>query len=202
VRIKGVSARLFRISYSGEHAYEVAVPARFGAALFDLLLERAQALGGGADGLAALNVLRIEKGFLTHAEIHGRGTAFDLGMERMITPAKDCIGKVMAERPGLHGPLREQLVGLKPAGSAKLITAGAHLFMQGAKAVSDNEQGFVTSPCYSPTLGHPIALAMLQNGRARHGEVIDLVDHLRGVRTACVVCAPVFFDADGGRCRG
>ncbi|WP_457648237.1 sarcosine oxidase subunit alpha family protein [Profundibacter sp.] len=202
VRIKGVSARLFRISYSGEHAYEVAVPARFGAALFDLLLERAQALGGGAYGLEALNVLRIEKGFLTHAEIHGRATAFDLGMERMITPAKDCIGKVMADRPGLKGPLREQLVGLKPAGAAKLMAAGAHLFMQGDKAVSDNDQGFVTSPCYSPTLGHPIALAMLQNGRARHGEVIDMVDHLRGVRTACVVCDPVFYDPDGGRCRG
>jgi len=202
VRIKGVDTRLFRISYSGEHAYEVAVPARFGAALFDLLLERAQALGGGAYGLEALNVLRIEKGFLTHAEIHGRATAFDLGMARMISPAKDCIGKVMADRPGLKGPLREQLVGLKPAGAAKLMTAGAHLFMQGAKAVSDNDQGFVTSPCYSPTLGHPIALAMLQNGRARHGEVIDMVDHLRGVRTACVVCEPVFYDPDGGRCRG
>ena len=202
VRIGGVEGRLFRISYSGEHAYEIAVPARFGAALFDLLLERAQALGGGAYGIEALNVLRIEKGFLTHAEIHGRATAFDLGMERMISPDKDCIGKVMAGRPGLKGPLREQLVGLKPAGAAKLMTAGAHLFMQGAKAVSENDQGFVTSVAFSPTLGHPIALAMLQNGRARHGEVIDLVDHLRGVRTACVVCSPVFFDPDGGRCRG
>ena len=73
-------ARLFRISFSGEHAYELAVPARFGAALYDRLLVEASKLGGGAYGMEALNVLRIEKGLLTHAEIHGRVTADDVGM--------------------------------------------------------------------------------------------------------------------------
>jgi len=62
VRLGGVDARLFRISFSGEHAYEIAVPARYGAALFDLLVARAAAMGGGADGMEALNVLRLEKG--------------------------------------------------------------------------------------------------------------------------------------------
>ncbi|MCF6317219.1 MAG: 2Fe-2S iron-sulfur cluster-binding protein, partial [Marinosulfonomonas sp.] len=77
VRIGAVVARLFRISFSGEHAYEIAVPARFGAALFETLLALAEQMGGGAYGMEALNVLRIEKGFIAHAEINGRGTAFD-----------------------------------------------------------------------------------------------------------------------------
>ncbi|MFY8146738.1 MAG: sarcosine oxidase subunit alpha, partial [Rhodobacter sp.] len=76
VRLGGVAARLFRISFSGEEGYEIAVPARYGEALFRDLLARAETLGGGAYGMEALNVLRIEKGFITHAEIHGRVTAF------------------------------------------------------------------------------------------------------------------------------
>jgi sarcosine oxidase subunit alpha len=85
VSVGGVAARLFRISFSGEHAYEIAVPALYGAALFKELVARAEAMGGGAYGMEALNVLRIEKGFITHAEIHGRVTAHDIGMQGMMS---------------------------------------------------------------------------------------------------------------------
>ena len=202
VQLGGIAARLFRISFSGEHAYELAVPARFGESLFQLLLERAEALGGGAYGLEALNVLRIEKGFITHAEIHGRTTAFDIGLERMVSAGKDCIGKTMAVRPGLVGPERDQLVGLRPIGEVKQIIPGAHLFAPEAQAVSENDEGYVTSMCYSPTLGSVIAQAFLRDGRNRHGQKIKMVEHLSGVTTLCEVCAPVFFDPEGRRLRG
>ena len=202
VTIGGVAGRLFRISFSGEHAYEIAVPARYGESLFKLLRARAGALGGGAYGMEALNVLRIEKGFITHAEIHGRVTADDIGMGRMVSAAKDCIGKTMSERPGLSGESREQLVGLMPVGAVKQITVGAHLFDPGAAPVRENDQGYVTSACFSPTLQSSLGLAFLRNGRARHGEEITMVDHLRGITTRCRVCDPVFFDPEGGRVRG
>ncbi|MDO7630973.1 MAG: sarcosine oxidase subunit alpha, partial [Loktanella sp.] len=79
ITIDGIAARLFRISFSGEQAYEIAVPARYGASLYKQLVDHAAKLDGGAYGMEALNVLRIEKGFITHAEIHGRVTAFDIG---------------------------------------------------------------------------------------------------------------------------
>lgn len=202
VSVQGIAARLFRISFSGEHAYEIAVPARFGAALFRHLVARAEAMGGGAYGMEALNVLRIEKGFITHAEIHGRTTAFDIGMDRMMSAKKDFIGKAAAARPGLVDLDREQLVGLKPVGAVKMLTAGAHLFAREAAAVRENGQGYVTSVGFSPTLETFLGLAFLKQGRARHGEVIRMVDHLRGVETLCEVCDPVFFDPDGGRARG
>ncbi len=202
VTVMGIGARLFRISFSGEHAYELAVPARYGAALFALLLERAAELDGGPYGLEALNVLRIEKGFITHAEIHGRVTPFDIGMARMVSPKKDCIGKTMSQRPGLVDGAREQLVGLKPTGVVKQMSAGAHLFGQKDDAVRVNGQGYVTSVAYSPTLGHMIGLGFLKNGPARHGEIIRMVDHLRKVETLCEVVNPVFFDPEGGRVRG
>ena len=202
VQVMGVSGRLFRISFSGEHAYEIAVPARYGDSLFRVLSSQAEALGGGHYGMEALNVLRIEKGFITHAEIHGRVTAFDIGMERMISTKKDCIGKTMAARPGLTGDTREQLVGLRPAGAVKQLTNGAFLFGLGVDPVRENAQGYSTSVGFSPTLGHSIGLGFLQNGRARHGEKLRLVDHLRGLDVLCEITDPVFFDPEGGRARG
>ena len=202
VSLLGVAGRLFRISFSGEHAYELAVPARFGDSLFRLLVARAEEMGGGAYGMEALNVLRVEKGFITHSEIHGRTTAFDVGLEKMISRKKDCIGQTMADRPGLSGPEREQLVGLLALGNARPLTAGAHLFKTGDEAVSANDQGYITSVAYSPSLGQFIGLGFLRNGRARLGEEVQMVDHVRNVTTTCKVVNPVFFDPDGGRARG
>ena len=82
--------------------------------------------------MEALNVLRIEKGLLTHAELHGRTTADDLGLGRMVAKGKDCIGKAGAAREGLAGPEREQLVGLRPVERGARIEAGAHLVEAGA----------------------------------------------------------------------
>jgi heterotetrameric sarcosine oxidase alpha subunit len=202
VGVMGVPGRLFRISFSGERGYEVSVPARYGESLWRSLVAQAELLGGGPYGMEALNVLRIEKGFITHAEIHGRVTAFDIGMERMVSAKKDCIGKPASERPGLSGPDREQLVGLRPSGAVKELTAGAHLFERDAAATREHSQGYVTSVGFSPTLDSYLGLGFLKDGRARHGEIVRLVDHLRKVETYCEVCDPVFFDPDGGRMRG
>ena len=202
VSVMGVSGRLFRISFSGEHAYEIAVPARYGESLFRELVARAQDLGGGAYGMEALNVLRIEKGFLTHAEIHGRTTAFDVGMSGMISSKKDCIGKVMAGRSGLMDPARERLVGMKPVGAVKLLSAGAHIFERQAEATRENDQGYVTSVCFSPEIGTFVGLGFVKRGPERHGEVMRVVDHLRDLEVEVEICAPVFYDPEGDRARG
>ena len=201
VGVAGLQGRLFRISFSGEHAYEVAVPSRYGESLFRILTAQAEVMSGGPYGIEALNVLRIEKGFITHAEIHGRTTAFDIGAARMISAKKDCIGKAAAARPGLLGQGRQQLVGLRAKGRDHVLTAGAHLFETHTAETRVNSLGYTTSACFSPTLGTHLALGFLQNGRARHGEVIKLRDHLRGITEEVEVCDPVFFDPSGGRAR-
>jgi methylglutamate dehydrogenase subunit C len=198
VRIGGVDGRLFRISFSGEEGYEIAVPTRYGEALFRDLLARAETMGGGPYGMEALNILRIEKGFVTHAEIHGRVSAHDIGMEKMVSAKKDCIGKAAATRPGLWGPEREQLVGLK---AVEPISAGAHLFVPGAEVHRETDQGYVTSVGFSPTLGVWLGLGFLKDGRARIGERVRLVDHLRHLDVICEVCHPVFHDPEGEKLR-
>ncbi len=198
VKVGGVDGRLFRISFSGEEGYELAVPARYGEALFRDLVARAETMGGGPYGMEALNVLRIEKGFITHAEIHGRVTAHDIGMAKMVSAKKDCIGKAAATRPGLWGPEREQLVGLKASAP---ISAGAHLFVPGMEIHRETDQGYVTSVGWSPTVGAWLGLGFLKDGRSRHGEKIRLVDHLRGLDVICEVCDPVFHDPEGDKLR-
>jgi sarcosine oxidase subunit alpha len=197
--IGGVAGRIFRISFSGETGYELAVPTRHGEALFRDLVARAETLGGGPYGMEALNVLRIEKGFITHAEIHGRVTADDVGLGKMWKKG-EFIGKTMAGRPALTAPDREQLVGLRPLGDAAL-TAGAHLFTQGTRIHRETDQGYVTSVGPSPTLGGWLGLGFLARGRARHGEVVRAVDHMRGVDLLVKVCDPVFHDREGAKLR-
>ncbi len=97
-------------------------------------------------------MLRIEKGLLTHAELHGRTTADDLGLGRMVAAGKDCIGKAASQRPGLHGPGRDQLVGLRPRDPQARLLAGAHVLAPGAAPTAAEDQGYLTSACFSPTL--------------------------------------------------
>jgi sarcosine oxidase subunit alpha len=202
VSVSGVPGRLFRISFSGERGYEIAVPSAYGESLFRLLVAQAETFGGGPYGMEALNVLRIEKGFITHSEIHGRTTAFDIGMQGMLSRKKDFIGKAAAHRPGLLDEAREQLVGLRPVGLSRQLIAGAHLFREGDPRTPENDQGYVTSVGWSPTFDTYLGLGFLKSGRTRIGETLMLVDHLRNVHTRVEITDPVTYDPEGGRMRG
>ncbi|WP_432344573.1 sarcosine oxidase subunit alpha family protein [Shinella yambaruensis] len=201
VRLKGsLKARLFRISFSGELAYELAVPAGYGEAVADALMRAGEPQGLCAYGVEALNVLRIEKGHVTHAELDGRVTPDDAGLGRMMGTSKpDFIGKWLSTRFGLTAADRAQLVGLKALEADKDMRAGAHLLKDGAKPSTVNDQGWVSSVCFSPTLGTHIALAFLKSGRERYGEKIIVWDRLRGVETVAEVCDPVFVDPENRR---
>ena len=201
VNLLDITGRLFRISFSGELGFELAVPSRYGDSLFRILSARAEEIGGCCYGMEALNVLRIEKGFITHAEIDGRVTAFDLGMAGMVNRTKDCIGKAASQRPGLNDPNRPRLVGLKPVGSVKQLTAGAHLFKLQDPAERIYDEGHITSVGFSPSLGCFHGLAFLKNGFERHGEQIKMVDHVRDIEAICEVVSPVAVDPEGGRAR-
>src|SRR5262249_2541328 len=102
----------------------------------------------------------------------------------------------LSTRFGLTAADRIQLVGLKPIDPAREIRAGAHLLKEGAKPSTANDQGHVSSACFSPVLGHSIALAFLQSGRERMGEKIVVWDGLRGDEMFAEVCSAVFVDPD------
>ncbi|EGD57574.1 sarcosine oxidase subunit alpha family protein [Novosphingobium nitrogenifigens DSM 19370] len=201
-RWQGRAARLYRLSFSGELAYEVSVPADLGEALVRHLFAVGARYEVVPYGTEALGVMRIEKGHPAGNELNGTTTAADLGLGRMMSTKKDFIGRAMAMRPALVDPARPRLVGLIPVNGQSQIRGGAHLLAPGAAAVAANDEGYVTSACYSPTLGHPIALALLVRGDERHGQHVVVHDPVRGEDVLAKVVAPVFHDPSGEKLRG
>jgi sarcosine oxidase subunit alpha len=202
IPLRGITTRLFRISFSGELAYELAAPARYGAAVLKALMALCGALGGCPYGTEAQSVMRIEKGHVAGNELNGQTVARDLGLGRMMSTKKDYIGRVMAGRPALVAPDRPALVGIRPVEKGRRLTAGAHILPGGAAAVAANDQGYVTSVAYSPTCEGWIGLALVVNGPARHGERVRAFDAMRNNDQDVVICSPVFVDPEGVRLRG
>ncbi|HYH22923.1 MAG TPA: sarcosine oxidase subunit alpha family protein [Azospirillum sp.] len=197
----GVRARLFRISFSGELAYEIAVSASQGERLVRALMEAGADFGITPYGTEALGVMRIEKGHAAGNELNGQTTARDLGLGRMMSTKKDFIGRVMADRPGLTDPARPILVGVRPLDRTHRLRAGAHFIPVGATADAANDQGYLTSVAWSPTLGHSIGLGFLANGHERIGERVRAVDPVRNTDIEVEICNPVFVDPQGEKLR-
>jgi glycine cleavage system aminomethyltransferase T len=200
-RIGEVPARLFRISFSGELAFEIAVPAGFGASLIVNLMELGAALDVCAYGTEALSVMRIEKGHAAGAELNGHTVARDLGMGRMMSTDKDYIGRTMAQRPALIDPNRPTLVGLRPVDRRRKLRNGAHFFATGAATSPQNDQGYMTSTAFSPSAGHWIGIGLLARGPERLGEHVVAYDPIRSEQVEVEVVSPVFVDPEGKRVR-
>ena len=196
---QGRPARLFRISFSGELAYELAVPARRGDATVRAIMAAGEDLGVVPYGMEALGTMRIEKGHVTGAELNGTTTAHDLGLGRMMSTQKDYIGRVLAARPGLSAPDRPALIGVKPSKLDARLTAGSHFLRLGAQPSLANDDGFISSVTFSPTLGHWIGLGFLRSGRERIGEMARAHDPLTGGDVEIEITHPVFYDPDGKR---
>jgi sarcosine oxidase subunit alpha len=164
-------------------------------------MQRLTDLGAIPYGTEALGVMRIEKGHAAGAELNGTTTAADLGLGRMMSAKKDFVGKIMAARPGLTDPSRPSLVGLKPRDRSQRLRAGAHFLPLGAESIAANDQGYMTSTAFSPSLGHWIGLGLVTGGARRHGDIVRAYDPVRGGDSEVEICDPVFIDPEGGRLR-
>lgn len=200
-RLAGIDVLVARLSFSGELAYEVYCGSDYAGILWERLLEAGKDLAVVPYGLEALGALRIEKGHVTGAEIDGRTTVHDLGLEKMFSAKKDFVGKALALRPALTDPGRKQLVGLRSL-DGKPILGGAHLVSGADPKQPGTSQGYVTAMCFSPVLEGYIALALLKGGRKRHGEKLFAADPLRGSHGPVEVADPCFYDKDGSRMHG
>lgn len=197
----GTAMRVLRASFSGELGYEVNLPALHTHALMERLWQTAQACGLnlGMYGVEALMLMRLEKGFI-HVGVDTDGTTLpqDVGMARGLDKkAANFVGRRSLMRAAAKDPDRLQLVGLVPSDRRSRLPVGAHIVPHAPPAPID---GFVTSSGHSPSLGHPVALAMLRNGSRRLGETLR-VRHLESVIEAQVVKTP-FFDPEGVRLHG
>jgi len=198
---QGVTARLFRISFSGELAYEFAVPARYGDSVIRAIARVGEGLGVIPYGTEALNVMRIEKGHLVTNELNGTTTAADLGLSRLMSSKKDFIGRVLSGRPGLTDLNRPTLIGVRSVNPEIRLQAGAHLLPLGTPATAKHDQGYITSAAFSPMLQSWIGLGLLTRGHERLGECMRACDPARGIDVEVEVVSTTFFDSEGARLR-
>ena len=203
-KLGAFDARVFRISFSGELSFEVAVPASQGLAFWDALMAAGEPHGITPYGTEALHVMRAEKGFIMIGdETDGTVIPQDLGLHWAISKKKDdYLGKRAQERPHMTDPERWQLVGLETL-DGSVLPDGAYAIAEGENANGQrNTQGRVTSTYFSPTLGRGIAMGLVLHGPDRMGEVLEFArtardpdSNLRTVEARIV--SPVFYDPDG-----
>ncbi len=195
----GVPARLYRISFSGELAYEVAAPSHHGKHLWDAVMAEVTSHDGCVYGTEALHIMRAEKGFIMIGdETDGTVTPQDLNLSWAVSKKKeDFIGKRAQQRSFLAGSGRKQLVGLATDDPKKVLPDGAHA-VEDVKATHMRTIGHVTSTYWSPTVERSIAMALVEDGLSRDGETLSFPLEGGEVVKAKIV-DPVFFDKEGAR---
>ncbi len=197
--LAGVPLRVLRASFSGELGYEVNLPAERATWLLERLWQCAAHVQASLYGIEALQVLRVEKGYLhIGTDTDGTTLPMDVGFARDLSRKSAAfVGRRSLLRPAARDPQRLQLIGLVPVEDRTVLPVGGQIAPQSPPALTE---GHVTSSYFSPALNHPVALAMLAGGRERLGELVS-VYHL-GVRRAARVVATPFFDPRGERLHG
>ncbi|HEX4648158.1 MAG TPA: 2Fe-2S iron-sulfur cluster-binding protein [Steroidobacteraceae bacterium] len=198
-RWEGAPLRILRASFSGELGYEVNLPVDLAQPLFERLRSHASELDAVLYGIEALEVMRVEKGYI-HVGTDTDGTTLpgDVGLARGIErKAVPFVGRRSLLRPAALDPARLQLVGLVPVDGQTRLPVGGQIAREPPPTLTE---GHVTSSCMSPELGRPVALAMLKSGAQRLDEEVR-VHHL-GASVAARVAKLPFVDPSGGRLHG
>jgi heterotetrameric sarcosine oxidase alpha subunit len=188
----GHELRLLRASFSGELAFEL--HCRPASAV--MLWEALSAAGLAPYGIDALDILRVEKGYLISAELNGETTPLDLGMEAMVHLGNPCLGRELLERAAFHEPTRPRLVGLRALDGQAQFLAGAQLT---AADSATRPCGHVTSSVFSPTLGEWLGLALVARNLAIEGAILTARDPLRDSNTPVRIVPAAHFDPAGAR---
>ena len=199
-KIGAFDARVFRISFSGELSYEVAVPAGQGAAFWDALIAAGEEFGVMPYGTECLHILRAEKGFIMIGdETDGTVIPQDLNLQWALSKKKDdYLGKRAHTRSHMADPNRWKLVGLETV-DGSVLPDGAYAIADGHNANGQrNTQGRVTSTYYSATLAKGIAMGLVLRGPDRMGEVIEF-NKIDGTTVAARIVDPVFYDKEGAK---
>ncbi len=195
--------RLFRISFSGEMAFELNVPCDYGRYVWEVLMDAGKEFDIVPYGVEALGNMRIEKGHVAGPEIDGRTTADDLGLGMMMSKKKEFIGKRLAYRECLTSPDRKKFVGFVPVDEKTPLLAGSQIIADTSQAPPVEMIGHVTSTGYCVEHAHPIGLGLIKGGLdAWKDKTVYMSYPLRDVLVPMKVVSPVFVDPEGERLHG
>jgi sarcosine oxidase subunit alpha len=199
----GVNARIMRISFSGELAYEINVEANYGRYIWEQVASVGEKWNITPYGTESMHVLRAEKGYIiVGQDTDGSMTPADVNMNWIVANNKSFsfIGQRSFSITALSAENRFQLVGLLTKDASVVLPEGAHIVDRGRKSI-----GYVTSSYFSPILGRSIAMAQIQGGLSKVGEtaIVKIVQERQGLKEIpCEVSSSVFYDINGERVDG
>jgi len=197
----GVPARIFRISFSGELAYEINVESGYGIFMWEKIIELGKEMNIEPYGTEALSTLRIEMGHVAGSEIDGRVISSDLALEGMLSKKKDFIGKRSLNREAFINPEREKIVGVVPLDKKTMIPEGSHIVSNSSASLPNPKLGHISASCWSVEFNNPFSLAILKNGKSKIGEKLYALSPLKDKNIPVEIVSSHYVDPKGERVR-
>jgi len=197
----GVPAKIFRISFSGELAYEINVESGYGIFMWEKIMELGKEMNIEPYGTEALSTLRIEMGHVAGSEIDGRVISSDLSLDGMLSKKKDFIGKRSLNREAFINPDREKIVGVVPVDKKSMIPEGSHLVSNANATLPNPKLGHISASCWSVEYNNPFSLAILKDGKKRIGEKLYALSPLKGKNIQVEIVSSHYVDPKGERVR-
>ena len=200
-KLFGVYARIFRISFSGELAYEVNVESDNGNFMWEKIIELGEEFKIQPYGTEALSTLRIEMGHVAGSELDGRTTPFDSSLEGLLSKKKDFIGKRSLQKEAFISPDREKLVGVVPLDKKTSIPEGSYIVRDANAKLPNPKLGHVSASCWSVEYNNPFSLAIIKDGKNMIGQKLFALSPLKKKSIPVEIVSSHYVDPKGERVR-
>ncbi len=197
----GVPSRIFRISFSGELAYEINVKSDHGMFMWEKMMDVGKEFGNQPYGTEALSTLRIEMGHVAGPELDGRTIPSDVSLNGLVSKKKDFIGKNSLGREAFNVESRQKIVGLIPIDRKSSIPEGSHIVQDQNAKLPNPKLGHVSSSCWSVENNNPFSLAIMKDGKNMIGKKFFAVSPLKNKSIEVEVISSHYVDPEGKRVR-
>ena len=197
----GVPARIFRISFSGELAYELNVESDFGNFMWEKIIEVGDEFKIQPYGTEALSTLRIEMGHVAGSELDGRTIPYDNGLDGLVSKKKDFIGKRSLNREAFKAQNRQRVVGVVPLDKKTSIPEGSHLVKEATAKLPNPKLGHISASCWSVEYNNPFSLAILKDGKNMIGKKLYALSPLKKKSIPVEIVSSHYVDPKGERVR-
>ncbi len=197
----GIRARIFRISFSGELAYEVNVESDNGNYMWEKIIETGKEFEIQPYGTEALSTLRIEMGHVAGSELDGRTIPYDNSLEGMLSKKKDFIGKRSLNRKAYVAEDRQKVVGVIPLDKKTSIPEGSHLVKDAKAKLPNPKLGYISASCWSVEYDNPFSLAIIKDGKNMIGQKLFAMSPLKNKTIPVEIVSSHYVDPKGERVR-
>merc|ERR1711991_201454 len=197
----GIKAKIFRISFSGELAYEINVESDYGLFMWEKMMEVGKEFNIQPYGTEALSTLRIEMGHVAGSELDGRTIPYDNALEGLVSKKKDFIGKRSLQRSAFTAEDRQRIVGVVPLDKQTSIPGGSHLVKDDKAALPNPKLGHISASCWSVEYDNPFSLAILKDGKNMIGQKLFAMSPLKNKVIPVEIVSSRYVDPKGERVR-